>query len=189
MSHVKMENLTFSMIMATKSNFQNQAKKLSFIFKIPLKMEKVYKGFIPEISITLKRGAEHKCKITGSKDAAELFRLFIDEDTIECYEQSVVLYLNRANNTIGWFKVSQGGLAGTVIDVRLIFATGLGMLSTSMILCHNHPSGNLNPSEQDAKITRQVKEAGKILDMPILDHIIIAPNTKDYFSFADEGYL
>lgn len=148
-----------------------------------------YKDFIPEIRISLKKSSEHCEKITGSRDAARLFHLFIPDDTIECYEQMVCLFLNRANNTIAWFKVSQGGITGTVIDSRIIFATGLKALATSIILCHNHPSGNIEPSENDKKITRQIRDAGKILDMPLVDHIIIVPESNAYYSFADEGIL
>ena len=123
-------------------------------------MNPEYNDYIPEITISLKRGIEEKIKITGSRSADTLFRKFITEDTIECYEQMVVLFLNRSNESVAWFKISQGGLTGTVVDVRLIFSVALKALATSIILCHNHPSGNVQPSEADRKITRAVRDGG-----------------------------
>jgi DNA repair protein RadC len=83
--------------------------------------------------------------------------------------------------------VSQGGLAGTIIDVRLILKTALEKLACSMILCHNHPSGNLIPSQADKDITTKIHDAGKLMDIPVLDHIIIGNNS--FFSFGDEGLI
>jgi len=103
------------------------------------------------------------------------------------HEEFWVLLLNRNNLVIDRFMASSGGISGTVIDVRLIMKRALEKLACSIILCHNHPSGNLIPSDADKEITRKVKEAGKQLDMPVLDHLIIANDS--YFSFADEGLL
>jgi DNA repair protein RadC len=85
----------------------------------------------------------------------------------------ICIFLNRQNNTIGWFKVSQGGLSGTVIDIRLILATALNCLASAIILCHNHPSGNLHPSEADISMTKKLQEASKLMDIQVLDHIIL----------------
>ena len=84
-------------------------------------------------------------------------------------------------------KLSQGGISGTVIDVRLILKKAVECLASGIILCHNHPSGNLNPSEADTKITKKIREAGTYLDVQLLDHLIISE--KDYYSFADNGLL
>ena len=98
-----------------------------------------------------------------------------------------MIYLNRSNKVIHKSKISQGGITGTVTDIRLILKTALDNLATSMILCHNHPSGNLQPSEADISITRRLKESSLLMDITLLDHIIIAG--KAYFSFADEGLI
>jgi len=84
-------------------------------------------------------------------------------------------------------KLSQGGLSGTVTDVRIVMKKAIEYLASGIIICHNHPSGNLNPSDSDNKITQKIKEAGILMDIQLLDHLIIAE--KDYFSFADNGLL
>ncbi len=125
-----------------------------------------------------------KAKITGSNDAADLFMpLLGDLD----HEEFWILLLNRHNKIIDRFMASKGGITGTVIDVRSIMKVALDKLATSMILCHNHPSGNLSPSDADQQITQKLKEAGKMVDIQVLDHLIITQ--KKYFSFADEGMI
>jgi DNA repair protein RadC len=143
--------------------------------------------YLPEISLKLKSGETEKAKITSSRDAAELFRKIWDNDSLNIYESFIVLYLNRSNKSIGWLKVSQGGISGTVIDTRLILATGLKCLASGIILAHNHPSGNRNPSEADRHITYKIKAGAKLLDMAVLDHVIITED--EYYSFADEGKM
>ena len=103
------------------------------------------------------------------------------------HEEFYIILLNRASQIIGFTQISKGGVAGTVVDLRMIFKTASEKLASSIILCHNHPSGNLLPSEQDIKLTRKAVEAGKIMDILVADHIIISG--KGYFSFADEGML
>jgi DNA repair protein RadC len=98
-----------------------------------------------------------------------------------------VLLLNRANAVIKKVQISAGGVAGTVADPKIIFKTALENLSSSIILVHNHPSGNLMPSQADKELTKKMKEAGKLLDIPVLDHLIFADRT--FYSFADEGIL
>jgi len=88
---------------------------------------------------------------------------------------------------LGITSISEGGLSGTVVDVRLILATALKAGASSMILCHNHPSGNLKPSEADYKITQKIKDAGETMDIQVLDHLIITGEA--YFSFSDEGVM
>jgi len=127
---------------------------------------------------------QERTKITGSRDVFELFQPVLGD---LAHEEFWILLLNRANRIISRYKVSQGGVSGTVIDVRLIMKNGIEKLASSIILCHNHPSGNLQPSEADEQITQKLKAAGKLMDMPILDHIIVTD--KSYFSFADEGIL
>ncbi len=103
------------------------------------------------------------------------------------HEEFWILFLNRANRVIERMKLSQGGLSGTVTDIRLIMKKALEYLASGIIVCHNHPSGNLTPSDADIKITRKIKEAGDLMDIQLLDHLIISE--KDYYSFADNGLL
>jgi DNA repair protein RadC len=103
------------------------------------------------------------------------------------HEEFWLLMLNRANRVLGRYKVSQGGLSGTVIDTRIILKKALDQLATSIIVCHNHPSGNTQPSDADIKITEKLKKAAEMLEIKLLDHVIIADTS--YFSFADEGLV
>lgn len=127
---------------------------------------------------------EEKAKITTSGDAAVIFKPLLSDLP---HEEFWVLLLNRNNLIIDKFMVSQGGLAGTIIDVRIILKTALEKLACSMVLCHNHPSGNLTPSDADKDITKKIREAGRYMDIPVLDHLIIGNDA--YFSFADEGLI
>jgi len=103
------------------------------------------------------------------------------------HEEFYVLYLNNANRLLGEERISMGGLAGTIADVRIIFSYAIKYLSTSIILIHNHPSGNPKPSQLDIDQTKKIKEAGKLLDIRVLDHVIIAE--AGFYSFADEGAM
>ena len=148
---------------------------------------KTYKSLLPQITLKLKKGEVLNCQIKTSQDAADLFRKIWDSDSIEIYESVICIFLNRQNNTIGWFKVSQGGLSGSVIDNKLILSTALNCLASGIILAHNHPSGNLNPSESDRVVTNKLKEGCKIFDISLLDHVIITE--EKHYSFADDGVL
>lgn len=127
-----------------------------------------------------------RTKISNSSDAFAIIRKFYFDD-IEIYESFFILCLNRANETIAYAKISQGGLAGTVVDVKIIAKYAIDCLATSVILAHNHPSGNLKPSTADINITKKIKASLEILDILVFDHIIITSN--NHFSFADEGLL
>lgn len=126
-------------------------------------------------------------KITCSKDAFEVLKESWDESKMELVEQFKVMLTNRANKVLGILEISTGGITGTVADPRLIFVAALKAGSTGIILAHNHPSGNLRPSQQDIDLTRKIKEGGKLLEIAVLDHIIVT--NESYFSFADEGLL
>ena len=102
-------------------------------------------------------------------------------------EEAVVLFLNRGNRVLGGYKVSSGGITGTVVDIRIILAIALKCLASGMILAHTHPSGELNPSRSDKELTLKLKEAAKLMDISLLDHLVITSDT--YYSFADEGLL
>jgi DNA repair protein RadC len=103
------------------------------------------------------------------------------------HEEFWIVFLNRSNKVINTMKLSQGGVSGTVTDVRIILKKAIEILASGIIVCHNHPSGNLNPSEADNKITLKIKEAGQLMDIQLLDHLIICDG--DYYSFADNGTL
>ena len=96
------------------------------------------------------------------------------------------MYMNRNNRVLGVYPLSEGGLTGTVADIRLILGIALKVAATGIILCHNHPSGNLKPSQADIQLTQRVREAGKLLDIPLIDHLIISP-VCEFMSFSDEG--
>lgn len=132
----------------------------------------------------LEAEAATKQKISSSKDVFNLFYPVLSDCT---YEEFWILLLNRANKVIGKFCISEGGLTGTVADPSKIFKIAIENKAVGIILCHNHPSGNLSPSDSDNSITRKLKEGGKLLDISILDHIIIGD--EKYFSFADEGLI
>ncbi|MCM4158433.1 DNA repair protein [Antarcticibacterium flavum] len=127
-------------------------------------------------------------KITSSMSAKELLFETWNKDQIGLQECFKVILLNNANKVKGIYEVSTGGITGTLVDLRIIFAVILKSLTTSVILAHNHPSGTLKPSEADKSLTQKIKSAGILLDVKILDHLIITPDG-DYFSFADEGLL
>lgn len=145
---------------------------------------------LPEIEISLKFKGTKKTElkqIKSSKDAYEVFKLLFNADTLEWQEEMVLICLNRANKVIGYYKVSKGGMAGTVCDPKIIFTTALNCAASSIILAHNHPSGNLNPSPEDKRLTEKIKQSGNLLDITLLDHLIITDET--FYSFADEGNL
>jgi len=125
-----------------------------------------------------------KKQITTSRDVFDFFHPFIGDLS---HEEFWVLFLSHSNRILAWKQISRGGIAGTVIDVRLILKEALENTSSSLIICHNHPSGTLQPSEADKEITKRIARAGEIMDIRLLDHIIIGDGS--YFSFADENLL
>ena len=143
---------------------------------------------ISEIEISYKpKKASHPI-VKSSNDAYCYLAHFYPEESIALVEQFTVAFLNRANKIIGVQVVSKGGITGTVADPRLIMATALKAAATGIILCHNHPSGNLQASTADIEITKKIQSACNFLDIKLLDHIIISPSGT-YLSFADESLL
>ncbi|HEY0739820.1 MAG TPA: JAB domain-containing protein [Chryseosolibacter sp.] len=144
---------------------------------------------VAEIQLTYKSKvkASLRPKITSSRDAYEILNRYWDEGKIDFVEQFKVLLLNRANKVIGIYEVSTGTTVNTVADPRSVFVAALKSNAVAVIVTHNHPSGNLTPSEADKQLTKDLKEAGKFLHVPVLDHIIIT--SESYYSFADEGLL
>ncbi len=125
-----------------------------------------------------------RLKIKSSSDVFNLMQPILGDIP---HEEFWALLLNRSNTVITKFKISQGGVSGTVIDVRLILKPAIENLASSIILCHNHPSGNILPSDADEHITKKISESAEIMDIKVLDHIIVTD--KSYFSFADEGKM
>lgn len=126
-------------------------------------------------------------KITRSSECHEILLSTWNPDTIELCEEFKILLLNRANKVLAISTLSQGGTASTIVDPKLLFTTALKLKASSLILAHNHPSGELKPSEQDIKMTNNLIEGGKILDIIVLDHLIVSSN--GYYSFGDEGLM
>jgi DNA repair protein RadC len=126
----------------------------------------------------------NQSKINSSEDAFNTIKFELSDLT---HEEFWAIYLDRANNVIDKVKISQGGISGTVIDVRIILKQAIEKLASSIILAHNHPSGNLSPSQSDLDITRKTSEAAKLVDIKVLDHIIVA--SSKFSSLADEGLI
>ena len=144
---------------------------------------------VSEIELTYKSKVppSQRTKISCSRDAFNLLKENWNSGTLDYYEEFKILLMNRSNAVLGILAVSKGGISGTVTDVRIILQAALKSNASGLIVCHNHPSGNLNPSESDNKITQKIKEAGNIMDIQLLDHLIITE--EDYYSFADNGLL
>lgn len=128
---------------------------------------------------------QSKEKFLSSSDVAGFFRMHIGHLP---HEEFWVLLLNRSNHLIEKIKISQGGISGTTVDIRIMLKQALEKLASALIICHNHPSGNIKPSEEDISLTKKIKEAGKIMDIRLLDHVIVS-DCASYFSFADEGLI
>lgn len=144
---------------------------------------------ISEISVSYNPKIKDQPIITHSEDAYRIFYSCFPEETIQLQERFFVMYLNRSNTVLGIYPVSTGGITGTVADPRLILAVALKGAATAIMLCHNHPSGSLKPSNADIDLTFKIKEAARYLDITILDHIIVSPIRGEYLSFVDEGLL
>lgn len=129
-------------------------------------------------------GIDEKTRISGSRDCFELLKGHLQDIP---HEEFWILLLNRANRLIRKCQISQGGVAGTVADPKIIFKLAISELASGIVLAHNHPSGNLTASQADISLTKKILEAGKLLEIQVLDHLIVAG--QKYFSFADEGIL
>ena len=137
-----------------------------------------------ELGIRTHTFQQKKACVITSKDAADYLRAQLQHKPIEMF---VAIYLNRANKLIRHEVISTGGITGTIADPRIILRKALECNASSMILSHNHPSGNLKPSPADKELTQKIKQAALLIDMVVLDHIIVSH--EGYFSFADEGLL
>ena len=149
--------------------------------------ERLFEVSEVELVYKSKVKVSERLQITSSKSAYEILLRAWDENKIEFVEQFKVLLLNRANKVLGVYEVLSGGVTGTVADPRLIFVAALKANACTLIISHNHPSGNLKPSRQDEELTAKIKHAGEFLEIKVLDHLIVTPEA--YYSFADEGIL
>nr|WP_293295790.1 JAB domain-containing protein [Allomuricauda sp.] len=141
-----------------------------------------------QISYREKLSTLKSLSITNSKDVGALLFKNWDPDTIGLHETFMILLLNRSNKVKGIYPLSQGGITGTLVDLRILFAIVLKTLSVGIILAHNHPSGQLKASEPDKQLTQKIQQAAQLFDVKVLDHIILAPDGR-YYSFADNGLM
>ncbi|MFZ2205313.1 MAG: JAB domain-containing protein [Minisyncoccia bacterium] len=143
---------------------------------------------LAEVKVIYKRSRRDAIKIINSKDCFEILYSLFNKDIIEYREEFFLLLINRASNLLGWIKLSIGGTTGTVVDPKIVFTLAVQTNACSIVLCHNHPSGNLCPSQEDITLTERIKNGGKLLDIKLLDHLIITPDGS-YYSFTDDGLL
>jgi len=174
------------------SSTNNNLQELS---RLSIEELNKFKGIGPAKAITIIAAIElgkryrstdalHKKKITSSRDAYDILFSYLSDLS---YEEFYIILLNRANEVLSVNKVSEGGVSGTAVDAKKIFKIAIDKKASGIILSHNHPSGNLNPSPQDKDLTKKIVSSGKLLDINVLDHIIVG-NGK-YYSFADDGNL
>jgi DNA repair protein RadC len=154
-------------------------------------MMKAVQPAVAEIAIVYnnRQKASERTQINSSQDAHRCILTGFNPDTISLQEEFVAMYLNRANQVLGLYKVGVGGVTGVVCDVRLILGVALKIGAVGLIAAHNHPSGTLRPSRQDEELTTKLKEAARFMDIKLYDHLIVAPDGEGYYSFADEGLL
>lgn len=152
-----------------------------------MSITEMYKVAEIELIYKTRVKASQRPKVSSSKEVYQILLESWDENKIEFVEQFKILLLNRGGRILGIYEVSSGGVSGTVADPKLIFSAALKANASSIILSHNHPSGNTRPSEADRQLTRKIKMAGELLDISVLDHIIVT--TEGYCSFADEGEM
>lgn len=142
---------------------------------------------IAEIKVSYNSVNTPEVKITSVQKAAEVLLSTWDIDTIELQEEFKVMFLNKVNLVLGIYPLSKGTTSGTLVDVKLIFGAALKSNASGIIISHNHPSGNLNPSDADIELTKKIKKCADFLDINLIDHIIITKN--GYYSFSAEGKL
>ena len=168
---------------------------LSFLGKMNVHELQKYKGIGQAKAVTIvaamelgRRRKESKEikreKLTNSVEAVNLMQPLLGD---LMHEEFWIIFLNRANGIIGKKQISVGGMSGTVADPRMIFKAALDQKAVSIILCHNHPSGNNQPSAADVQLTKNISEGGKVLEITVLDHIIVTQH--GFYSFADEGLI
>ena len=141
----------------------------------------------PKIKVKVSVTKGDKVTITSPEKMVEVMRSIFNADTLMWTEEVIMVCLNRANDVVGYYRVSSGGFSGTILDPRVVMTIALNNASSSIILAHNHPSGNLKPSEGDKAITDKIRNACAFFDMKLLDHLIITDES--YFAFSENGLL
>lgn len=176
-------------ILTSINNDLNQLGKLTIAYLI--KFNGIGEAKAISIIAALELGRRRKTadvdkrpKVNSSKDAYNSISPLLSDLQ---HEEFWIIYLNRNNEILKQENISKGGVSGTIADSKIIFKSAIESLASAMILCHNHPSGNLKPSNADIQLTKKLQEAGIMLDIPVLDHLIIGE--KDYFSFSDEHLM
>ena len=146
-------------------------------------------NIVSEVELTYKNNVPYnqRQKISNSQGAYEILTNLFPENTMDYRETFIVLYLNRANQVLGYSVISQGGTSNTTVDIKMVIQTALLAKASCIMLAHNHPSGNLRPSSDDNKITNRIIEAARLFDITVLDHIIIT--NESYYSFTDNGNI
>lgn len=188
-------NRTESAVALSKRILQSVDGNINALAKLSLTKLTAFKGIGEAKAIAIQTALElgkrrqleialQKPKITSSKAVFNIMQPIIGDLP---HEEFWVLFLNNSNKVLAKSQVSKGGLTATIVDVRLLFKSALELAAIGVIVCHNHPSGKLQPSNADKQITQKIKNAGETLDIKLLDHLIVTE--KDYFSFADESLL
>lgn len=146
-------------------------------------------NIVSEVELTYKNNVPYnqRQKISNSLGAYEILTNLFPENTMDYRETFIVLYLNRANQVLGYSVISQGGTSNTTVDIKMVIQTALLANASCIMLAHNHPSGNLHPSSDDNRITNRIIEAARLFDITVLDHIIIT--NESYYSFTDNGNI
>ena len=146
-------------------------------------------NIVSEVELTYKNNVPYnqRQKISNSQGAYEILTNLFPENTMDYRETFIVLYLNRANQVLGYSVISQGGTSNTTVDIKMVIQTALLANASCIMLAHNHPSGNLYPSSDDNRITNRIIEAARLFDITVLDHIIIT--NESYYSFTDNGNI
>lgn len=186
---------SMSAVDVAKNILQNVGNNLDELARLSVKDLMKIKGIGEAKAITIvsalelgrrrkEAATQEKQKLSSSIDAYDLIKGDLMDLT---HEEFWVIMLNRSNRILKKNKISLGGVHGTVADPKIIFKAALEELASGIIVAHNHPSGNLTPSQQDIDLTKKLKESGKLLEIQLLDHLIVAG--KNYYSFADEGIL
>lgn len=148
---------------------------------------KEYKSHLPQITLKYTPSDFQKVKVTSSLDVFEVMKKMFNPDTVEYSEESIVLFLDGANKTIGWMRHTTGGTCQAIVDVKIILVTALQCGATAIAFAHNHPSGQNHPSREDEKVTQRIKQGCEAIGVRMLDHIIITGDYGGYYSFCDEG--
>lgn len=141
-----------------------------------------------KVSYVFKGSLEDRPKIRDCYDSYKIAMQVMDRNALGMQEQFLAIYLNRANTVIGAKVHFLGGLSSVTVDIKIILATAIGLMASGVIICHNHPSGNLEPSSQDKLITAKMKEALELVDVSLLDHLILCPEGK-WLSFKEKGLI